>query len=126
MVREAITTYVVKDDFDGKEIADGLSHLVDFSFEGSDYRIELRPENYDKIKSDFQKWLAAATTVKSKRGRPKGATGVKGATGSGRSKEELAQIRKWAQDQGIDVSGRGRIALTVISQYDESHKAKAS
>ncbi|WP_336883066.1 Lsr2 dimerization domain-containing protein [Rhodococcus globerulus] len=37
------------DDLDGKPIDSGLAHEVTFSYQGSDYRIDLRPANADKI-----------------------------------------------------------------------------
>lgn len=121
MAREQIIQYIVTDDFDGKQIDDGLAHTVEFSFEGKDYRLDLRPENYDKIKADFEKWLAAAAEVKPTRGSRSGGTGTRRSTGSGRSKEELANIRAWAKENGHEVSDRGRIAQDIQDAYDAAH-----
>ncbi|CAH0191339.1 histone-like nucleoid-structuring protein Lsr2 [Rhodococcoides fascians] len=121
MARQEITTYIVTDDFDGKDVEPELAHLVDFSFEGEDYKIELRPENYDKLKKDMQKWIAAGTPVKSKRGRKTLAAGTS-STPKKPSRTDLQDIRDWAKKQGIDVSDRGRIAQSVQDQYDAAKK----
>lgn len=41
------------DDLDGKPIGTGLGHEVTFSYQGVDYRIDLRPTNADKIEAAF-------------------------------------------------------------------------
>ncbi len=40
-----------------------------------------------------------------------------GKSGSGRSKDELANIRAWAQANGHQVSERGRIRQDVLDAY---------
>jgi hypothetical protein len=30
-------------------------------------------------------------------------------------------VREWAKQQGIEVSERGRIPASVVSQYEEAH-----
>lgn len=119
MARKQIVQTLVTDDFDGKEIDEGLAQEVEFSFEGKDYRLDLRPDNYDKIRRDFEKWIAAAAEVKPTRGRA--ATGTRRSSGSGRSKEELAEIRKWAGENGYEVSARGRIAQEIQDAFDAAH-----
>jgi hypothetical protein len=37
---------------------------------------------------------------------------------AGGSRERSSDIRAWAKDQGITVSGRGRIPASVAGQYD--------
>lgn len=41
------------DDLDEKPIDTGLGHEVTFSYQGADYRIDLRPINADKIEAAF-------------------------------------------------------------------------
>ncbi len=38
------------DDLDGKPIDTGLGHEVTFSYQGADYRIDLRPGNATRLK----------------------------------------------------------------------------
>ncbi|MBJ8343926.1 Lsr2 family protein [Antrihabitans sp. YC2-6] len=116
----------VTDDFDGKEIQEGLAEAIEFGFEGTTYRIDLRPENAEKFRKDLSKWVAAAAKVTGTRGRPRKAASTASvsspkASGSGRSKEELANIREWAKKNGHEVSERGRISRSVQDAYDAAH-----
>lgn len=120
MARQQVVQYIVTDDFDGKQIDADLAETVKFSFEGKDYQLDLRPENYGKMKSDFEKWIAAASEVRPTRGGRSGA-GTRRSSASGRSKEELAAIRSWANANGHEVSERGRIAQSIQDAYDAAH-----
>ncbi|GAA3134061.1 Lsr2 dimerization domain-containing protein [Rhodococcus baikonurensis] len=53
------------DDLDGKPIDTGLGHEVTFSYQGADYRIDLRPTNADKIEAVFAPYIKAAEKVSS-------------------------------------------------------------
>lgn len=53
------------DDLDGKPIGTGLGHEVTFSYQGVDYRIDLRPINADKIEAAFAPYVKAAEKVHS-------------------------------------------------------------
>lgn len=123
------------DDVDGKEIdANFEVPPVAFSFMGKNYEIDLRQANVEKFEKDLESWIKAATEVEeAPRGpgrRPRAASpqasgGSRPNTGSGRSKEELQNIRDWAVKNGHEVSPRGRIAAPILEAYDEAHKPKA-
>ena len=112
------------DDLDGKPIDTGLGHEVTFSYQGSDYRIDLRPTNADKIEAVFAPYIKAAEKV-SYAGKPRKQTSTAAkaakAAGSGRSAEQLKAIRDWAGNNGFDVSPRGRIKADVIDAFDAAH-----
>ena len=36
-------------------------------------------------------------------------------------RDDIAQIRSWAESQGLDVSARGRIKKEIIEAYDAAH-----
>ena len=38
------------------------------------------------------------------------------------SRERSRQIRAWAEEQGLDVSERGRLPREVIQQYENEHR----
>lgn len=120
---KTITTVTVFDDFDGKEVEEGLAETFEFGYEGSTYVIDLRPTNADKFRKDLEKWVAAASKVTGKRGRPKGSGSVSSrpGTGSGRSSEELANIREWLRKEGHEVSDRGRVKADLVDLYDAAH-----
>ena len=109
------------DDLDGKPIDTGLEHEVIFSYQGVDYRIDLRPTNADKIEAVFAPYIKAAEKVSSA-GKPRTKTSDAAKTsGSGRSAEQLKAIREWAGNNGFDVSPRGRIKADVIDAFDAAH-----
>ena len=109
------------DDLDGKPIDTGLGHEVTFSYQGIDYRIDLRPTNADKIEAAFAPYINAAKKVSSaSKVRPKTQTATK-TSGSGRSIEQLKAIREWAGNNGFDVSPRGRIKADIIDAFDAAH-----
>ena len=109
------------DDLDGKPIDTGLGHEVTFSYQGADYRIDLRPGNADKIEAAFAPYVKAAEKVTSAgKARAKTSTATK-PSGSGRSAEQLKAIREWAGKNGFDVSLRGRVSADVIDAFDAAH-----
>ncbi|MCE4266156.1 histone-like nucleoid-structuring protein Lsr2 [Rhodococcus globerulus] len=109
------------DDLDGKPIDAGLGHEVTFSYQGADYRIDLRPTNADKIEAVFAPYIKVAEKVSSAgNARAKNSTTTK-PSGSGRSAEQLKEIRDWAGKNGFDVSPRGRIKTDVIEAFDAAH-----
>lgn len=44
-----------------------------------------------------------------------------GVSASGRSPEELSQIREWAAANGIEVAAKGRVSKEVLEAYDKAH-----
>lgn len=112
---------VLVDDLDGTEGAD----TVEFEFEGEPYEIDLSAGNAEEMADfmarqraeylEFMKKYAQAGRKASRRRQSTPATG-----GSGRTKEELAAIRAWAREQGMQVNDTGRIALAIMAAYDEA------
>ncbi|MHD0307207.1 histone-like nucleoid-structuring protein Lsr2 [Rhodococcus erythropolis] len=108
------------DDLDGKPIDSGFEQRVTFSYQGSDYQIDLRPTNADKLEAAFAPFIQAAQQL--------GATKKNGATQQpakkavvSRSPEQLQAIRDWANSNGYEVSSRGRIKKEIIEAFDVSH-----
>ncbi|MGG7100869.1 histone-like nucleoid-structuring protein Lsr2 [Rhodococcus sp. 24CO] len=109
------------DDLDGKPIDTGLEHEVTFSYQGADYRIDLRPANADKIAAAFAPYMKVAEKVSSaSKTRAKASSATK-TSGSGRSVDELKAIREWAGKNGFDVFPRGRVKADIIDAFDAEH-----
>lgn len=109
------------DDLDGKPIDAGLGHEVSFSYQGTDYRIDLRPTNADKLEAAFAPYIKVAEKVASAgKARAKTSTPTK-ASGSGRSAEQLKANRDWAGKNGFDVSPCGRIKAEIVDALDAAH-----
>ena len=105
-------------DLSGDEMQAGEGRTVEFSVDGTSYTIDLT----DKEAAGFDKALAMYVEHATKTGGGSPAAGRKrtgsGArSGSGRSKDELANIRAWAQANGHQVSERGRIKQDVLDAY---------
>ena len=109
------------DDLDGKPIDTGLAHEVTFSYRGADYRIDLRPTNADKIEAVFAPYIKVAEKIPSAgKARTQTPTATK-KLGSGRSAEQLKEIRDWAGKNGFDVAIRGRVKAEIIDAFDAAH-----
>ena len=109
------------DDLDGKPIDAGLGHEVTFSYQGIDYRIDLRPTNSDKIEAAFAPYIKVAEKITSVSKARTQAPTVTKKLGSGRSAEQLKEIREWAGKNGFDVAIRGRVKAEVIDAFDAAH-----
>jgi hypothetical protein len=104
MARTQITRYT--DDVDGTEIKDGKGGPVSFAFDGTEYVIDLTDKNKSALAKALDPYIGVATKV-SKRGRKAAA-----------SKDNPADVRAWARDNGFDVPDRGRIPANVRAAYE--------
>ncbi len=115
MAQRTIVQFV--SDLSGDEMKAGEGRTVEFSVDGSSYTIDLT----DKEAAGFDKALAmyiehaTKTSGGSDGGRKRSSSSAK--AGSGRSKDELANIRSWAQANGHRVSERGRIKQDILDAY---------
>lgn len=98
------------DDISGEEGAE----VVEFSFQGAGYEIDLSPANIKKFEKALEPWKAAAR----KAGRPAfKRTRVK----SAQSSTDLNAIREWARSKGHTVSDRGRISKGIVDEFHKNH-----
>ncbi|MCX8557985.1 hypothetical protein EB75_04050 [Mycobacterium sp. ST-F2] len=118
------------DDITGAEITDDSGERINFSVRGVDYQIDLSAANVAKFEKALAPYLDAATRVGGRRARTQKAAeptsrpakstsrgrGRKAAKGAS-SKEQLAAIREWAQENGYDVAARGRIKSDIVEAY---------
>ncbi|MEU4516560.1 Lsr2 family protein [Nonomuraea wenchangensis] len=102
------------DDLDGSE-AEGTTR---FALDGTAYEIDLSGENREKLEKALAPFITKARAVRAGKER-----GRRGGAGSAREmgREKATEIRKWAKAQGLPVSERGRIAATLIKQYEAEH-----
>jgi hypothetical protein len=101
------------DDLDGSEIdAEGKS--VTFSFEGATYEIDLSSKNVEKMRRDFAVYTEKARKVSGRSGR-----------GAAKAVEpaplDTRAVRAWAEEQGLEVSARGRLSTDLIDRYRAAH-----
>ncbi|MPZ81663.1 MAG: Lsr2 family protein [Actinophytocola sp.] len=102
------------DDLDGTSSQDVSTVL--FGLDGVTYEIDLTDPNAERLRESLAEFVDSARRVggRVKRGiRP--ASGSKAANAS-----EAGQIREWAQENGFELAGRGRIPSHVVEAYKEA------
>lgn len=109
MARTTITQ--ITDDLDGSKDAQEVS----FSFQGTDYTIDLSKKNQAAFEKALKPYLDAATKTSK---RSSGGSARRGRTSTTRKNgPDLAAVREWAKSKGIEVSDRGRVSRSVLEQY---------
>lgn len=110
------TIEIITSDLSGEELERGEGETIIFSVGGADYSVDLTDAEAKDFYAAFDKYIKVATKRSSGRGGPR-----KGTSGSGRSSEELAHIRTWANANGHPVSERGRIKAEVLEAFDRAN-----
>ena len=100
---------VVSDDLDGSDGAETVS----FGFDGFTYEIDLGEKNRAKFEKAFEPYVQAGRRISRSRG-----TGSARTTGP---RIDRAAIRVWANENGLNVSERGRISAEVMQKYEAAH-----
>ena len=108
---------MIVDDLDGSEGAETIS----YGFDGQAYEIDLSEENAEKFRSVLQQYIDVSRPAS----RPVGSfapvrTARRQSAGSG-GRDDIPQIRAWAEAQGMEVNARGRIKKEIIDAYDQAH-----
>jgi Lsr2 len=98
-------TVELEDDLDGGPADETLR----FGLGGSEYEIDLSKKNASRFRRQIVPYIEHAR----KAGRGQRRRSARSAS----SREHSSDIRVWAKDQGIPVSGRGRIPASVVEKY---------
>ena len=109
MAQRLVTTLI--DDIDGGPGDETLT----FSLQGQTYEIDLSKANAQKMLRAMEPYLAHAR----KNGGRRSVNGPLAGAGAGR--EQLAAMRKWARENGYEVSDRGRVSVTIQNAYHAAH-----
>ncbi|MBB5741972.1 hypothetical protein HD600_000469 [Microbacterium ginsengiterrae] len=103
------------DDLDGTILGVGEGETVHFSLNNIAYEIDLTTENADALRNALEPYIAGARRASSSAGR----------AGSPRkrstSSNDTAAIREWAQENGHQVSERGRVPASIVEAYRAAH-----
>jgi len=103
---ESTISVVVTDDLSG---AKGAS-TVTFGLEGKTYEIDLTPGNQRALAKSLKKYVEAARVTPPRR---------TGFTGS-RKAVVRTDVRKWAAENGYEISDRGRIRFDILAAYEKA------
>lgn len=103
---------ILIDDLDGGE----ANETVSFALDGTAYEIDLSDVNAKKLRDALSPFVQSARRATPTPSRRRG-------RGSQRSmsREKSSEIRSWAKAHGLPVSERGRIASSVVEQYEAAH-----
>lgn len=119
MAKKVITQLI--DDLTGEAVEDGES--IQFTWLGQSYEIDLGAKNAAEFRKTMDTYVEAAAEIdNTPPPAPRRRSAGGGSKGSGRSKEELAEMRTWLKAQGHDVADRGRISQELQTLYDDAHK----
>lgn len=105
---------ILEDDYDGS----AADETVSFGLDGVEYEIDLSSTNAQELRESLAVWTAHARKTGGRRRRV--------AVSSGRPAEATvgsspSDIRAWAQEQGLEVSSRGRVSAEVREAYEKAH-----
>ncbi|MGN0097121.1 MAG: Lsr2 family protein [Corynebacterium sp.] len=118
MGRRTVITFA--DDIDQEELAPDEVRTVKFGYRGADYVLDLSELNAAILDEELEPYLGAARKL------PKSASAgtARSSSPSSSSASDAARnrrIRQWANENGREVSARGKIAADVISDYEAAH-----
>ena len=107
---------ILVDDIEGTDITTG-GETVRFAIDGVSYEIDLSDKNAAKMRKAFQLYADHARRTGGR--RQSGAVRSAGTTRT--DKAQLEAIRRWARDNGHQVSDRGRIKKSIVEAYEAAH-----
>ena len=96
------------DDLDSSPADESIA----FGLDGTDYEIDLSSKHAKELRGALERYIAAAKRV----GRGRGPSGS-GRRTSRADREQNQAIRDWAQRKGLEIAPRGRIAQSILEQY---------
>jgi nucleoid-associated protein Lsr2 len=97
-------TMALEDDLEGGP----ADETVRFTVGGRQYEIDLNKKNARAFRKQLAPFVEHARRAGRGQRRPRTSS----------SRQRSPDIRAWAKEQGIAVSGRGRIPANVVDQYD--------
>lgn len=108
--------YILEDDLDGGK----ADETVQFGLDGVEYEIDLSTENYEKLRETLAPWVGVARRTGGRRKRT-GPAGTAPRAAAAGAANNTSDIRAWAQENGYEVSSRGRVSAEVREAYEKAH-----
>lgn len=113
----------LQDDIDGG----AATQTVSFAVDGTDYEIDVSDQNARKLRDALAPWVAAARPAgKSNRRSAVSASVVDLRENPERRTLSGSEIRRWATENGIPISDRGRIPSNVRIKFEAAHVSTSS
>lgn len=108
------------DDLDGSPVADDLNQRIEFSFRGTDYVIDLRPANAERMKAVLRQYIDVARRVEAKAGAQ--ATGVDESFDYPCTEDQLQVILRWAKIHNYAASPSGDLTKQIVQAFNAAHR----
>jgi hypothetical protein len=89
---------------------------VAFSVDGRDFEIDLNAKHAASFRRQLAAFIDRAQPVRAQRRRTTRRTAA--------SRERSRAIRDWAEQQGFELAGHGRLPANVIHEYERAHSAQ--
>lgn len=90
---------------------------VRFALDNTEYEIDLSDAHRNELRSALNTYIQHARKVGGRRGT------AAAARPSSTRRTDLAQVRRWAASNGVELSTRGRLAGGVLAAYDANDVA---
>ncbi|UNO40595.1 Lsr2 family protein [Streptomyces sp. MST-110588] len=100
------------DDLNGGE----ADETVTFALDGKSYEIDLTTANAQKLRESLAEFVKAGRRT----GRAAGGRGKARVASSG-GKQDTAEVRKWAKENGYNVNDRGRVPADIREAYEKAN-----
>ncbi|WP_020663132.1 histone-like nucleoid-structuring protein Lsr2 [Amycolatopsis benzoatilytica] len=100
------------DDIDGTEAAETVS----FALDGAAYEIDLSAENAEALRDEMAVYVETARRVSARRAGRSTRGGARAVSAESRARTQA--VRRWARDNGFEVSERGRISNQIAEAYE--------
>ena len=104
---------ILEDDLDGGP----ADETVRFGLDGGQYEIDLSNANAARLRDAIRPFASKARRVQGTSGSGRAGRGSRGAATAVKRNPETAAIRKWAKENGHEVSDRGRIHQEIQDAY---------
>ena len=114
MARKQQTIITFTDDFDGREIAKEDAVLVKLSYAGKSYELDLSQDNARKLDDAIAPFLKNVSPIGGR-----SASSKVSRTGK---RHNLDAVRSWARANGHTVSDRGRVAQSILDEYEAANR----
>lgn len=133
MARTIKTVTTMTDDLTGDPYEDGRGETVTFTVEGVSYELDLSSASVEAFREHMGEYVQHARRVSgtgTRRGRVKASapkstapkSTAKAAASGGSDGPSPAEVRAWAQENGVEVNSRGRISGAVVQQYLDAQR----
>ena len=105
---------ILEDDLDGTK----ADETVLFGLDGAEYEVDLSTDNAQGLRDALAQYVGVARRTG---GRRKRATATAPRAAENGSGANTSDVRAWAQENGYEVSSRGRVSAEVRDAYDKAH-----